>query len=137
MKRGMLLLFVDLDRMKWINDTFGHQDGDQALREIAMILNMTFRGSDIIARFGGDEFVILSMESHIASAKTLSTRLQENLESHNAKGDRSFKLSISMGIVYYDPEFPCSIDELITKADRLMYEQKRNKQSSSLCDERN
>ena len=137
MKRGMLLLFVDLDRMKWINDTFGHQEGDQALREIAMILNTTFRGSDIIARFGGDEFVVLSMESHIASAKTLSTRLQENLESHNAKGDRSFKLSISMGIVYYDPEFPCSIDELITKADRLMYEQKRNKQPSNLCDERN
>jgi diguanylate cyclase (GGDEF)-like protein len=76
-----------------------------------------------------DEFVVLSIESRIASAQTLSNRLQENLESHNAKGGRSFKLSISMGIVYYDPEFPCSIDELITKADRLMYEQKRNKQT--------
>jgi diguanylate cyclase (GGDEF)-like protein len=115
----MLLLFMDLDGMKWINDTFGHEEGNQALREIAMILNATFRGSDIIARLGGDEFVVLSIESRIASAQTLSNRLQENLELHNAKGDRSFKLSISIGIVYYDPEFPCSIDELITKADRI------------------
>jgi diguanylate cyclase (GGDEF)-like protein len=76
-----------------------------------------------------DEFVVLSIESRIASAQTLSNRLQKNLELLNAKGDRSFKLTISIGIVYYDPELPCSIDELITKADRLMYEQKRNKQT--------
>jgi len=127
-KRGMLLLLMDLDGMKWINDTFGHEEGDQALREIAMILNATFRGSDIIARLGGDEFVVLSIGSRIASAQMLSNRLQENLEFHNAKGGRSFKLSISIGIIYYDPEFPCSIDELITKADRIIYEQKWNKQ---------
>ena len=84
-KRGMLLLLMDLDGMKWINDTFGHEEGDQALREIAMILNATFRGSDIIARLGGNEFVVLSIESRIASAQMLSNRLQENLKFHNAK----------------------------------------------------
>ena len=129
-KMQMVLLFADLDGMKWINDTLGHHKGDQALKETANILKKTFRQSDIIARIGGDEFAVLATGTSKASAEALTIRLQENLKAHNAKGNRGYKLSLSMGIAPYDPEYPCSIEELMARADALMYEDKRDKQES-------
>ena len=126
----MALLFADFDQLKWVNDTLGHPEGDRALIEIANVLKETFRESDIIARLGGDEFVVLAMESDGTPAEILTTRLQENLEARNANGDRHYKLSLSVGTARYDPERPCSIDELLTRADRLMYEQKQNNRKS-------
>ncbi len=124
-KRKMLLLFTDFDGLKLINDAFGHSEGDRALIETADILRETFRESDIIARIGGDEFVVLAAETGKANANAVITRLQENLEARNAKGDRRYELSLSAGIAYYDPESPCSIDELLAQADRAMYERKQ------------
>jgi diguanylate cyclase (GGDEF)-like protein len=131
-KGKMLLLFIDLDHMKWINDTFGHQEGDQALREIGTILKETFRESDIMARMGGDEFVVLTVETHRKSKDLLTARLQETIEFHNnGRKSRHFKLSISIGIGIYNPKTPCRIEELLEQADRSMYEQKRMKQESN------
>ena len=124
-KRRMVLLFADFDDLKWINDTFGHPEGDLALIETADVVRETFRESDIIARIGGDEFVILAIETDGAPAEILATRLQENLEARNAREGRRYKLSLSMGLARYDPERPCSIDELVARADRAMYERKR------------
>jgi diguanylate cyclase (GGDEF)-like protein/PAS domain S-box-containing protein len=124
-KTRMLLLFADLDNLKRINDTFGHQEGDRALIEAADVLKETFRESDIMARIGGDEFVVLAVETNGDGAEILATRLRENLEARNAKGDRRYELSLSVGIARYDPEHPCSIDELVTRADRAMYKRKR------------
>ena len=125
-KRRLLLLFADLDGLKQINDAFGHPEGDQALIEVADVLKETFRESDIIARFAGDEFVVLAIETDGLPAKVLTTRLQENLEARNAREGRRYKLSLSMGIARYDPEHPCSLDDLLTRADRAMYKQKGN-----------
>jgi diguanylate cyclase (GGDEF)-like protein/PAS domain S-box-containing protein len=124
-KRRMLLLFADFDDLKRINDTFGHPEGDRALIEIAGILRATFRESDIVARIGGDEFVVLAIETDGAPAEVITARLQENLEAHNAREDRRYKLSLSIGIAHYDPEHPCSINELLAQADRAMYEKKQ------------
>ena len=124
-KTGMLLLFADFNNLKWINDTLGHYKGDLALIETANILKGTFREPDIIARIGGDEFGVLAIEGRRDSAEMLISRLQENLDTHNARGTRRYKLSLSMGIARYDPECPCSIDELLGRADSLMYEQKQ------------
>ncbi|MFQ5841976.1 MAG: HD domain-containing phosphohydrolase, partial [Thermodesulfobacteriota bacterium] len=124
-KMGLLLLFADVDNLKWTNDVLGHNKGDQALIATANILKQTFREPDIIARIGGDEFAVLAIESRKQSAEILMSRLQEKLDAHNAKGRRSYKLSLSVGIAYYDPKCPCSIDELLERADRSMYEQKR------------
>lgn len=129
-KAQMVLLFADLDRMKWINDTLGHHEGDQALKETANILKKTFRKLDIVARIGGDEFAVLAIGTSRASAQTLIARLQQNLKRHNAKGNRRYKLSLSVGIAFYDPDSPCSIEELMSRADALMYEHKRSKQGS-------
>lgn len=124
---AIMLLFIDLNDMKWINDTFGHQEGDAALIETAIILKETFRESDIIGRIGGDEFAILVLEAYKNSGEILTTRLQDNLDACNAQQDRRYNLSISIGITYYDPECPCSVTDLLNRADQLMYEQKRCK----------
>jgi len=101
-------------------------EGDQALIELANILKKTFRESDIIAQIGGDEFVVLS-ESTEENGEIVLTRLDENIKDHNAKGARRYTLSISVGTTQFDPKYPISIDELLSKADALMYAQKRKK----------
>ena len=125
----MLLFFADLDGMKWINDTLGHEEGDRALIDVAGILKETFRSSDIIARMGGDEFAILAIDTTGIYPEVMMTRLQNQIDTHNNEGTRRYKISISMGTAYYDPENPCSFDELMSRADQLMYEQKKNKKS--------
>jgi diguanylate cyclase (GGDEF)-like protein len=112
--------------LKLINDHFGHNDGDQALIDLASILKNTFRESDIIARIGGDEFVVL-LESTDENDEMLITRLDENIRDYNAKASQHYKLSVSVGAAQFDPEYPISIDELLSKADALMYAQKRKR----------
>ncbi len=94
--------------------------------DLADILKKTFRESDIIARIGGDEFVVLS-EPTDGNGETVLTRLYENIKDHNAKRSRGYALSISVGTTQFDPKYPISIDELLSKADALMYAQKRKK----------
>jgi len=125
-KKRLLLLYIDMDDLKWINDHCGHNEGDQALTDLAKILKRTFRESDIIARIGGDEFVVL-LESTVENDEILMTRLYENIKDCNAKGLRPYKLSISVGSAQYDPENPISLDELLSEADALMYAQKRKR----------
>ncbi len=129
MNRGMYIFFADLDKMKWINDTFGHEKGDQALIATAAILKDTFRASDIIARMGGDEFAVLAIEAAEVEPEILIQRLQNNIDSHNNRDNREYVLSISIGCAYYDPAVSCSIDELMKQADKRMYENKQNKKS--------
>jgi diguanylate cyclase (GGDEF)-like protein len=115
-----------MDDLKWINDHFGHNEGDQALIALAGILKKTFRESDIIARIGGDEFVAL-LESTDESDEMLIARLYENIRDYNAKASRHYKLSVSVGAAQFDPEYPISTDELLSKADASMYAQKRKR----------
>ncbi|MCX5884855.1 MAG: PAS domain S-box protein [Proteobacteria bacterium] len=126
------LIFADLDGMKWINDNLGHLVGDQALIETATILKNTFRKSDIIARIGGDEFVTLALGVTDTTSLTIINRIQEEIKSLNIQKNRSFKLSISTGIAYFDPQFPCSVDELIAQADKSMYKHKQSKRGFSI-----
>jgi len=127
MNSGMLLLFADIDDLKQINDAQGHQEGDLALIETANLLKGAFRDSDLVARVGGDEFAVLTMGVPEEIVDVIMARLQTTLEARNAQEDLRFKLGISTGAASYDPEHACSIDELLTQADALMYEHKRNK----------
>jgi diguanylate cyclase (GGDEF)-like protein len=124
-KKRPLLLFIDMDNLKLINDHYGHNEGDQALIDFANILKKTFRKSDIIARIGGDEFVVL-LESTDENSETLITRLHQNVKDCNAQRSQGI-LSISLGTAQFDPESPISIDELLSKADALMYVHKHRK----------
>lgn len=130
MHKRVSQIFVDLDGLKTINDLHGHRAGDHALIEAAEVLRTSFRDSDIIARIGGDEFVVLAMETSGATAETFAARLAENAKARNARDPHKVPLSYSMGVAYYDPDNPCTIDELLARADTLMYDNKRAKQGT-------
>ncbi len=129
-KKEIFMLYADLDNMKEINDTLGHNEGDNALIDIANILKTCYRESDVVARIGGDEFAVIPVGTSNERVEIITTRLHKQLDILNAKGNRSYNLSVSTGITYYDPKNPSSIDELLTQADRLMYEDKRRTQKS-------
>jgi len=126
-RRGMLLYFADLDGLKWINDTLGHEEGDKALTEAAAVLMETFRTSDILARLGGDEYAALVLDAAEEHSSIFAARLQSLVDEKNREAGRKYRLSISVGGAYYDPEKPCSLDELISAADKRMYENKQDK----------
>jgi diguanylate cyclase (GGDEF)-like protein/PAS domain S-box-containing protein len=124
------LIFVDLDDMKGINDTFGHLEGDQALIYTAGILKGSFREPDILARIGGDEFVILAREGAFkAGPSLLMNRVLNNLNQHNEKKQAAYQLSLSMGTVAYDPDHPIPLEALLAQADSLMYQEKQRKKT--------
>ena len=126
-KVRMTLFFADLDKMKWINDTLGHGEGDKALIEAATVLKETFRKSDITARMGGDEFAVLALDVIDEEAsEVLLRRLQHSLDALNQMEGRSYVLSLSVGAAHYDPGKPCSLDELMAGADTSMYKQKKS-----------
>ena len=129
-KETLLLLFIDLDGMKRINDEFGHNEGDNALINTAAILNRSFRSSDIIARLGGDEFTVLVTDLH-ASKEDAIARLNENLKAYNASETRGHKLAFSIGVATLEPERMTCFEELLEQADQAMYEQKRMKRRRS------
>lgn len=133
LRKKMLLLFADLDGMKWINDNLGHHEGDLALQETAFLLKETFRKSDIVARLGGDEFVVAALEASEKGSDAIICRLEQNLADRNAMENRSYQLAISIGAAIFDPEFPCSIEELLERADALMYMQKSEKKRLKLA----
>jgi len=126
-KKGLFLLYADVDNLKAINDAYGHREGDMVLVEIAHILKENFRESDIIARIGGDEFVVFPLGSKGDNTEVITTRLKKCIEIQNAKVKRRYNVSISVGLSYYDPLNPCSIDELLARGDQAMYEQKNIK----------
>jgi len=128
-KSGMLLFFADLDGLKRINDTLDHEEGDKAIIETAILFKETFRTSDIIARLGGDEYAALAIEITETNSEIITGRLQSLIDTRNNQENRRYRLSISVGYSYYDPENPCSLDELMSHADKSMYEQKQNKMS--------
>ena len=92
-KKGLYCLFMDLNGFKRINDTLGHNVGDQALIETAILLKSTFRESDVVARVGGDEFVVLAIETGASSANRMVARLQEKLSAVNAQAGRKYQIS--------------------------------------------
>lgn len=126
-KKGSLLLFIDVDGMKHINDTFGHVEGDRALIDTGRILKETFRESDVIGRLGGDEFVALLINAPKESSQVIIKNIKRNIELYNSLHKRPYKLSVSFGLIPYNPENPVTIDKLLEKADAEMYKQKMGK----------
>ncbi len=127
-KTGLFLLYADLDDLKVINDTWGHYEGDLALIKAAALLKTTYRESDVIARIGGDEFVVVfPIGIPGDDIESITGRLHKELANLNAdtNGKGRYELSISVGVACFDPENPCSIDKLLVQADSKMYERKR------------
>lgn len=134
LNKAIYLLYADIDNMKWINDTLGHVIGDQALAESADLLNNTCRKTDLIGigRLGGDEFAILMFSEDVASccAHPLLERIDKNIAKRNEKSDSQYSLSISIGMVLYDPETHPTIEEFLSSGDEAMYICKKEKQKN-------
>ena len=129
-RKDLSLLFADLDDLKKINDSLGHDEGDRALAEAADALRDAFRESDIIARIGGDEFAVLAIDASDWKPAALSRRVRDKLAARNARKERPYSLSLSLGVTRYDPDKPCSVQELLALADKLMYEDKTSRKTS-------
>ncbi|MBY0515774.1 MAG: GGDEF domain-containing protein [Bacteriovoracaceae bacterium] len=120
------LLFIDIDFFKSVNDQFGHVHGSQLLIDMASILRRELRGSDLIYRYGGDEFIVLLPETNIEEAKQTALRLSASIKANEFEvQDKPYKLSLSVGLAVY-PEDAKSARALIDFADQMMYMSKKS-----------
>ena len=127
-KGAALLIYLDLDDLKLINDSYGHLEGNRALIVTANVLRACFRQSDILARLGGDEFCVLMTDAAQDSAQQVRKRLQQRADFINALSSWNFRLSLSVGIADVPVVHQPSLDQLLRVADTHMYEEKRKKQ---------
>ncbi|SFK36392.1 sensor domain-containing diguanylate cyclase [Methylophaga sulfidovorans] len=129
-KRGALpvaLVFLDLNEFKPINDKFGHAEGDKALQQFASILDDVGRDSDIVARMGGDEFVILLVDADKNAVDEVMKRFSQQIQRCNEQQALGYHITFSYGIVLFEPEKHATIDELLSEGDALMYQRKKSR----------
>lgn len=124
-KLPVVLIFMDLDQFKAINDTFGHAEGDSVLATFAKLMKSHFRDSDVYARLGGDEFVVLLTGTCVKEAEEVIGRFKESLSEHNQKENRGYDISFSYGIIEFNQKTHIGIEKLLSEADALMYEAKK------------
>ena len=122
------LLFFDLNHFKRINDTFGHAEGDRALKVFAETLRQVLRSSDLPARLGGDEFVALLIDSNRDETALVVERLRGAINERNEADRRGYDIRFSVGQVELPPDAPCVIADLLAQGDAEMY---KNKQAMS------
>ncbi len=116
------LIYFDLNGFKEINDRLGHSVGDRALQDFAELLRNNFRESDVVARVGGDEFVVLMSDCNQAYAEMVIERFSQTLSDYNERSTQEFILSMSAGVVVCKPTCSMSCDDLLDRADRAMYQ---------------
>lgn len=121
--REATMLFADLDGLKTINDSFGHTAGDRALRAFAQILDGIYRASDVVARFGGDEFAVLLTGADRPDPAI--PKLLWAIDAFNDSTDEPYRLGVSVGSTRFRPQSDDTIDTLVGRADVAMYENKQ------------
>lgn len=127
-KGAALLVYVDLDDLKLINDSHGHLEGNRALVVTANVLRACFRQSDILARVGGDEFCVLMTDATQDSAEQVRRRLESRIDFINGLSSWNFRISLSVGMADVPAIFQPPLEQLLRIADTQMYEEKRKKQ---------
>ena len=125
--RHASLVYIDMDGLKRLNDTHGHEIGSRVIQEVGDILRETFRSSDLIARIGGDEFVVFETSNDQIDEGTDVQRLQDNVTRHNAQQARDYEISLSIGVASMDSDSSMTLEELLKNGDKTMYQQKRSK----------
>lgn len=120
-----LLLFADVDGLKHINDTYGHHEGDRALARVSEVLRRTFRQSDVVARYGGDEFAILALDSNGDEGATIRRRLAASLANEAESGPEPYPLAVSVGVIAFEGRLEEPLGALLARADVALYREKR------------
>lgn len=125
--RGLALIFADMDGLKRINDTFGHEAGSEALKTLSTLLKSVIRDADIAARWGGDEFVILSIGSDDQCTEMMIERIRERLNEYNLYSGKPYRVECSLGFARVNLSDNRSFEDIIAEADARMYEEKRQR----------
>ncbi|TFB08970.1 PAS domain S-box protein [Candidatus Atribacteria bacterium MT.SAG.1] len=120
-KSPLLLAYSDLDNLKDINDEFGHEEGDKVMVQVAKLFKSILREVDIITRMGGDEFLVIFLDSSLNEIPIIRERLSKELARLNQISKKPYKIGFSTGFSNYNPANPQSMDELIRISDQMMY----------------
>lgn len=129
--KGSALFYVDMDNMKTINDTMGHHEGDKALIDVAGILRLSFRDTDIIARLGGDEFAVFAIDCEQQHVDMMQQRLVYNINEFNTTSLRQYTISLSIGCVHIG-DSSLDLNKIMVLADSKMYRNKIAKKKQSM-----
>jgi diguanylate cyclase (GGDEF)-like protein/PAS domain S-box-containing protein len=121
----MSFMMIDVNRFKEINDRYGHQMGDEILKEVAALMREAVRESDIVVRYGGDEFLIVLTETN-GEVDSIKQRITKKVTLLNKKnGGLDFPVTLSIGSASWDPQDHTSVEEIMIEADKRMYEDKK------------
>ena len=124
-KTDFVICFIDLDNLKYVNDNFGHPDGDEYIKTVSRVIGTSFQQNSCICRFGGDEFVIILRNCTLEFAEVRMAQVNQNLR--NLSESRLYQMAISYGAVYVEGNQTLSPQELLDKADQKMYIMKKNR----------
>lgn len=120
-RRMLTVAMIDINHFKWINDTHGHAVGDQVLMHLGAILNKSLRSTDIVARYGGDEFVVVMLETGPVETQATLQRIRQEIDRLNQENRLPVPISVSIGVSYSNSHY----DHLLSDADEKMYEEKK------------
>lgn len=124
-KKSLMILFADLDKLKTINDEFGHENGDIAIRSVAKALIGSKRKEDICTRFGGDEFILMGIGYTAKETEELTERIHRLLADNNRKNNYPYQITASIGYFIIEPGSQISLQDAVDMADHNMYRVKR------------
>lgn len=125
---SLALIYIDIDNLKVINDEYGHKQGDECIVTLARMMKINFRKNDVVARVGGDEFLVITLNkgSSYQELEYTCERLTNDFVEQFPKVDRGHKLSISFGVKFFKDDQKCDLMNMIDEVDKIMYEAKRN-----------
>ena len=135
--RGLTLMFADLDGLKKVNDQYGHDAGSASIIAFSRILRSALRSADLISRWGGDEFVILTIGSPGETADMIVERIYAKIKQHNAESDTPYDIACSIGVTPVPIGNKKPFETLIAEADQAMYAEKRRRKSADSSGEKN
>ncbi len=134
--KDAVMLYVDMDDFKALNDQFGHAEGDRALAAVSRLLRKAVRDCDVVGRMGGDEFTIMALDADRVAARIIQRRIEERLALLNASGELAAPLSLTIGHTRVRPTDSAGVAELLARADSLLYARKKRRKLTLATTER-
>lgn len=130
-KTSMTLCYIDLDNLKYVNDNFGHKEGDRVIISLVRIIKRALRETDVMFRMGGDEILVILPDTALEESSTVIDRINDMIEKKNLKSSKPYRIEFSYGLAEYSPDKKLKVEGLVDIADRNMYKMKTAKKRSA------